>query len=97
TVLMIFVPTSAPVSYHDVRFIFPDCVANGESTLLVERDFGVRIRKKHGLCPDQVSCFFGGCTLHFAVTLNRDVFRSSPFSQRETQQGPIPSALDLPG
>jgi hypothetical protein len=48
----------------------------------VERDLRVRIRKKYGLCPKQVSCFLSGYALHFAVLLNGDIFRSSLFSKR---------------
>src|SRR5215469_10724899 len=92
---MIFVPAPTPVSDHNVRLIFSNRVANCEAALLVERNLGVRIRKKLGLRSKQMSCFLSGCSLHLSVLLNWDIFRSSPLSQRETHQCSGSSALDL--
>src|SRR5215471_2869455 len=94
-ILMVLVPAATPVSNNNVRFILPDCVTDCEGTLLVELDLGVRIGKKYCLCPEQLSCFLSGCTLHFTVLLNLDILRSSLLTQRETQQSPGSSALDL--
>src|SRR5579871_4474772 len=83
-ILMIFVPAAIPVGNNDVRLVPSNCVANCKSAFFVVWDLGVGIRKKYRLQPEQASCFLRRCTLHFAVMLNRDIFRSSPLSERET-------------
>src|SRR5215475_2945476 len=82
TILMIFMPASAPVSNNNVRLVLSNCIANCKRTLLVVWDPCIGICKKNGLChPEQMSCFLGGSSLHFAVLLYLDFFRSPLLSE----------------
>src|SRR5215475_6161228 len=95
TILMIFMPTSAPVGYDSFGPLFADGVADSQRTLLVERYLSVGIIKQDSLCPDQARRPLGRCALHGAVLLYGNVLRSSPLAQRQTQKNACASAFEL--
>src|SRR5215472_12214403 len=95
TSLVIFVPTSAPMSHHGLGLLFTDSIRDSQRTFLVKWYLSIWIIKKDRLGSNQARCVVGRCTLHRPVLLYGNVLRSSPLSQRQTQQNACASAFDL--
>src|SRR5215469_11510142 len=95
TSLVIFMPTSAPVSHYGFGPLFTDGIRDSQRTFLIKWYLSVWIIKKDSLSSNQARGAIGRCALHRAVLRYRNVLRSSPLSQRQTQQNACAAAFDL--
>src|SRR5437868_10814986 len=94
-ILVVFVPTAAPMGDHDLWLLLPDYIADSQRAFLIERKLGIWISQEQ--CPGskQMRGLLGGRTLHIAVLLDRSILRCSPLAEREAQQHARSAALDL--
>src|SRR5947208_2824329 len=94
-ILVVLVPTAAPVGYHDLWLLLPDYIADSQRAFLIERKLGIWISQEQCLGPKQMRGLLGGRTLHIAVLLHRNILRCSLLAEREAQQYARSAALDL--
>ena len=94
-ILVVLVPTAAPMGDHDLWLLLPDYIADSQRAFLIERNLSIWISQEQCLGPKQMRGLLGGRTLHFAILLDRNILRCSLLAEREAQQYARSAALDL--